>query len=381
MKPSTIAIHVGNEPDRETGAVIAPIYQTSNFVTDKKGGQRYEYTRAGNPNFTRLEETLAALEGGLFATVFSSGLGALSAVLSDLKPGDEVLASEDLYGGTYRLITHLSGRVGIRARFVPAFDATAWKDAMEAKTRIVVIETPTNPLLQIADITAISSHAKRQGIPVVVDNTFATPILQQPLALGATMVLHSTTKYIAGHSDVIGGAVVTDNEEYKQRLDFARKAIGLNPSPFDSWLTSRGLKTLALRMERHTSNATTLATFLKSHPAVKQVIYPGLPDHPQHALASRQMSGFGGMIGIRVNGTKEKVEEAMSRLKIFTRAESLGGVESLISHPATQTHATLPQAERERRGIGDDLWRLSVGIEDSDDLKEDLKHALDSISD
>lgn len=379
MKPSTVAIHVGNEPDRETGAVIAPIYQTSTFAAGAKGSHLYEYTRAGNPNFTRMEETIAALEGAKFATVFSSGLGALTALLSLLKPGDHIVASEDLYGGTVRLLTQIFERFGLRPKFVPAPDAGAWKAAVCKETRLFIIESPTNPLLQIADISALSKLAKSCGIIAAVDNTFATPIFQQPLKLGAALSLHSTTKYIGGHSDIIGGAIISNDKELKERLDFARKAMGLNPSPFDCWLASRGLKTLALRMERHEKNALKLAEFLRLHRAVHEVIYPGLVTHPQHELAKRQMTGFGGMISVRLKASLQKSETAISRLKLFTRAESLGGVESLISHPATQTHASLSPDERRRRGIGDDLWRLSVGIEDAEDLKVDLKNVLDAL--
>ncbi len=379
MKPSTIAVHVGNTPDPETGAVIAPIYQTSTFVTDAHGGNRYEYTRASNPNFTRLEETLAALEGGRHATVFGSGLGAINAILSLLTPGDHVVASEDLYGGTVRLLNHTAQHAGIATTYVAAHDTAAWTSAVTQKTRLVIVESPTNPLLQIADIAAIAREAKARGIIVAADNTFATPMLQQPLTLGASLVVHSTTKYLGGHSDVIGGAVITDDGALNERLRFARKAIGLNPSPFDCWLVARGVKTLPLRMERHAENALHLATVLAEHPVVAEVIYPGLKNHPQHALASRQMAGFGGMISVRLRATKADAERGFAKLKLFLRAESLGGVESLISHPASQTHASLSAEERARRGIGDDLWRLSVGIEDVEDLLEDITGALDAM--
>lgn len=379
MKPATAAIHAGNRPEAETGAVITPIYQTSTFAAGARGEVPYEYTRAGNPNFTHLEETIAVLEGGRHATVFGSGLGAFTALLSMLKPGDHVVASQDLYGGTLRLLTQVFEHMGIAVAFVPAPEVDTWRKAMNERTRLVIIESPTNPLLQIADIAQITSEARRRGIRTVVDNTFATPILQRPLALDADCVLHSTTKYIAGHSDVIGGAVITNDRELKERLDFARKAMGLNPSPFDCWLASRGLKTLALRMEKHQANAMELAQWLGNHPAVAQVIYPGLSRHPQHGLAARQMSGYGGMISIRLKAAKAEAERGLSKLRFFIRAESLGGVESLISHPASQTHASLSNEERERRGIGDDLWRLSVGIEDIADLRADLKSALDLI--
>jgi len=379
MKQSTIAIHRGNEPETESGAVIAPIYQTSTFAAGAEEKQVYEYTRAGNPNFTRLEETLAALEGGTHATVFSSGLGAVTALSMLLTNGDHIVTSIDLYGGTTRLLTKAFTRFGISASFVPATNTGAWIEAMGNKTKLCFIETPTNPLLQIADIKALVAAAKKRNITTVVDNTFATPIFQQPLALDADCVLHSTTKYVGGHSDIIGGAIVTSDINLKKSFDFARKAMGLNPSPFDTWLTARGLKTLSIRMEQHQKNAFELARWLKKHPAVQEVIYPGLEEHPQHMLATQQMSGFGGMISIRLKANKEQAEKGLSRLNLFTRAESLGGVESLISHPASQTHAGIPHDERERRGIGDDLWRLSVGIEDFDDLKEDLSAALDAI--
>ncbi len=370
MKPSTIAVHIGNEPEEKTGAVIPPIYQTSTFARPKEGEQVYDYTRAGNPNFTRLEETIAALEGGKYATVFSSGLGAITAVLTILNAGDSVVTSEDLYGGTTRLLTKIFANFNITANFVPAPDSDAWKKAMlDKKVKLCLIESPTNPLLQIVDISKVCAEAKKRRIVSVVDNTFATPIFQRPLSLGADIVLHSTTKYIGGHSDVIGGVTVTNDKVLKEKLDFARKAMGLNPSPFDVWLTARGLKTLPIRMEKHQKNALAIATFLASHKAVTEVIYPGLASHPQHALAKKQMSGFSGMIAVRL-------KKDPSKLKFFARAESLGGVESLISNPARQTHASLSAEERRQRGIGDDLWRLSVGIEDPYDLINDLKAAL-----
>lgn len=380
MKPSTIAIHIGNEPEKETGAVITPIYQTSNFEHTGRSGGAYEYTRAGNPNFSHLEETLAALEGGKYATVYSSGLGAMTALLSLLNPGDHIIASEDLYGGTVRLLTQLFERYKISVTFVPAFDTQKWIEAINNKTKLIIIESPTNPLLQIAGIEKITAEAKKRNIVSLVDNTFATPIFQKPLSLGATLTLHSTTKYIGGHSDVIGGAIITNDAELKTKLDFSRKAFGLNTSPFDAWLTSRGLKTLALRMERHASNAMELAKKLQTHPIISEVIYPGLETHPQHILAKKQMSGFGGMISIRVNASNENSERGFSKLKYFIRAESLGGVESLISHPASQTHAALTSEQRKQRGIGDDLWRLSIGIEDISDLISDITNAVDTIA-
>lgn len=376
MKPSTIAVHAGSEPEVETGAVIAPIYQTSTFKAGARGKIIYEYTRAGNPNFTRLEEAIAGLEGAKYGAVFGSGLGALTALISTLKTGDHVLAGEDLYGGTFRLLTQVFDRFGITATFVPASDIKAWDGAFRKKTRLVIIESPTNPLLEIADIAEICKSAKRRGIMTAVDNTFATPVFQKPLSLGADVSLHSTTKYIGGHSDVIGGAIATNTAGIKEKLDFARKAIGLNPSPFDCWLTSRGLKTLPIRMERHEKNAFSLAKFLKKHPAVAKVIYPGLP---AGQLARKQMSGFGGMVSVRLRAARKDAEKGFMKLALFMRAESLGGVESLISHPATQTHASLSPAERKRRGITDDLWRISVGIEDADDLIADMKTALDAM--
>lgn len=379
MKLSTLAVHAGSKPEDWTGAVSLPIYQTSTFAAKAQGNDIYEYTRAGNPNFTRLEETLGALEGGQYATVFASGLGAITALVSQLDPGDHIVASEDLYGGTYRLLTQVFARFGITTTFVPAPDTSTWIDALTAKTRLVIIESPTNPLLQIADIERISFEAKKRGIAIAVDNTFATPIFQKPLVLGATLSLHSTTKYSGGHSDVIGGAIITNSSEWKEKLDFARKAMGLNPSPFDTWLISRGLKTLPIRMRRHESNALAIAKQLMEHPAAEEVIYPGLQKHPQHTLASKQMAGYGGMISLKLRCSRERAELGFSKLKLFIRAESLGGVESLISHPASQTHASLSQEERTRRGISDNLWRLSVGIEDALDLWEDIKMALDAM--
>lgn len=370
MKPSTIAVHVGNEPEENTGSVIPPIYQTSTFARPKDGEQVYEYTRAGNPNFTRFEETMAALEGGKFATVFSSGLGAITASLTLLKGGDCVVTSGDLYGGTTRLLTKVFSNFNITVNFVQATDVEDWKKAMSDKNaKLCFIESPTNPLLQIADISKICDEAKKRRIISVVDNTFSTPIFQRPLSMGADIVLHSTTKYIGGHSDVIGGVTVTNDKGLKDKLDFARKAMGLNPSPFDVWLSARGVKTLPIRMEQHQKSAMAIAKWLASHPNVIQVIYPGLTTHPQHVLAREQMSGFGGMIAVRL-------KKDPSKLSLFARAESLGGVESLISHPASQTHASLSAEERLQRGISNDLWRLSVGIEDPSDLIEDLNLAI-----
>lgn len=379
MKPSTIAIHVGNDSEPATGAVISPIYQTSTFAVTENGKQLYDYTRAGNPNFSRLEATLAALEGGKYATVLSSGLGAMTALLSTLRPGDHIIAGDDLYGGTIRLLKNIFESFHIDTTFVSFHNMAQWEDAIRAQTRLVLFESPTNPLLGIADIAAITQVARKRNLLSVVDNTFATPILQQPLELGADVVVHSTTKYIGGHSDVIGGVVVTNNRELHEKMIFARKAMGINPSPFDCWLTARGLKTLALRMKQHEENATFLAYKLQGHPAITEILYPGLTTHPEHLLASRQMSGFGGMLSLRVRASKDIAEKAFAQLKLFIRAESLGGVESLICHPATQTHVSLPENEKLRRGITKDLWRLSVGIEDGEDLFVDLKTALDTL--
>lgn len=373
---ATKAIHEGQEPEPLYGAVMPAIYMTSTYAQEAPGMHKgYDYTRAGNPNFTALEKLLAGMENGEHATVFSSGLGAVSALLSRLKAGDRVVALNGLYGGTFRLFTKVYQKFGVEFSFVYDHEVEA---ALEKKAALLFLESPTNPLLEVVDIQELCRMAKAKGVMSVVDNTFATPYFQNPLDLGADAVLHSTTKYIGGHSDVVGGVIMTSNEELKKELDFARMAVGLNPSPFDTWLTLRGAKTLALRMEKHAANAGKLAQYLATHPKVRRVYYPGLPDHPKHSIAAKQMRGFSGIVSVEFDMEQEKALELISNLRWFTLAESLGGVESLVCHPATMTHASIPPDERRRIGLTDGLIRFSVGIEDPNDLLQDLSQALNS---
>lgn len=352
------------------------ICMTSTYAQESPGKTKgYDYTRAGNPNFTQLEAMLAALENAPYATVFSSGLGALTAILSSFSSGDRVVAVGSLYGGTFRLFKRVFEKFGLRFHFKNAHEAGK---ALEEKTRLLFFETPTNPLLEIVDIAELCSLAQKKGVMTCVDNTFATPYFQNPIDLGADMVLHSTTKYIGGHSDVIGGVVMTTHEEIKKELDFARMAVGVNPSPFDAWLTLRGIKTLALRMERHQENAMQLAQALSRHPKVKKVYYPGLPQHPNHAIAKKQMRGFSGVVSVEFALDIKEVKKLISSFQVFTLAESLGGVESLVCHPATMTHASIPPEERQRMGLSDGLIRFSLGIEDSKDLIADIHKAMES---
>lgn len=361
---NTKAVHIGQAPEEKTGAVIPPIYQTTTYAQEAPAQHKgYEYTRANNPNFERLEAALAALEEGKFACVYSSGLGAALAVLSLLRAGDHVVAGEDLYGGTFRLFTKWGKRFGLKFTFVPGTDIKAFGKAIQKETKLIWIESPTNPLLNLTNIDAVCRLVKLKNILTVVDNTFATPYFQRPLTLGADLVLHSTTKYIGGHSDVVGGAVVTRDVKLHQDLLFGRMALGVNPSPFDCWLTQRGLKTLGLRMERHQKNAKAVVAFLGEHPLTEKIYYPG----------------FSGMVSAEFKLTVEQTKKLISSLKLFTLAESLGGVESLVCHPATMTHASIPKAERIKRGLTDSLVRFSVGIEEAQDLTDDLRAGLDSI--
>ena len=373
---ATRAIHAGYRPDPATGAVNAPIYASSTFAQDGVGGLRggYEYARTGNPTRTALEAVLASVENGRFGRAFSSGMAASDCALRALlRPGDHLVIPDDAYGGTFRLIDKVFREWGVHHTPVALSDLDAVRAAVTAQTRLIWVETPTNPLLSIADIAAIAEIASAGAAKVLVDNTFASPALQQPLALGADIVLHSTTKYIGGHSDVVGGALVTNDEESDTKFAFLQNGAGAVPGPFDAYLTMRGLKTLELRMGRHSANATRVAEFLVGHPAVSRVLYPGLPDHPGHDIASRQMSGFGGMVSVRMRGGVEAAREFCSRTEVFILAESLGGVESLIEHPGAMTHASTAGSQLE---VPDDLVRLSVGIEDPDDLLADLEQAL-----
>lgn len=361
MRFETQIIHAGQPSELITGAVIPPIFMTSTYAQAEPGVTRgYDYTRAGNPNFSALEQILAAIEQGQHATVFSSGLGAITALASTLTSGDVVLASADLYGGTYRLFQKVFNKFGVILKLVDTTSLDDFTVALQHRPTIVFIESPTNPLLRISDIAALAQLANAQGVTVVVDNTFATPYYQTPLTLGADVVLHSTTKYISGHSDIIGGTVITNSADWKSKMDFARMALGLNPSPFDVWLTSRGLKTLALRMNRHTVNARAVADWLKQQSEVKRVHYPG----------------FSGVVTVEFNFTLIQTKLFLGALRLFTLAESLGGVESLIDHPASMTHASLPTEQRTINGIHDGLVRISVGIESIDDLLLDLEQAL-----
>jgi len=377
VKFATRAIHVGQEPDPTTGATIVPIYQTSTYTQTGVGQHKgFDYSRTINPTRLALERQLASLEGARFGSAFASGMAATSAVLALLSAGDHAVVSEDLYGGTYRLFTHVLQRYGLEFTYVDMRDLDAVRAAVRPATKLFWVETPTNPLLSIVDIAAIA--ALRQGEQIVaVDNTFATPYFQRPLALGAQIVVHSTTKYIGGHSDVVGGVAITDDPALHDRIRFQQNAAGGIPGANDAWLTMRGAKTLALRMREHARNAQAIAEFLDSRSDVARVYYPGLRSHPQHELAKRQMSGFGGMVSFVMDDPQRAMEFAAG-LKLFSLAESLGGVESLITHPGRMTHGSIPKADRERRGIGDGLLRLSVGIEDVADLLEDLRTALDA---
>jgi cystathionine beta-lyase/cystathionine gamma-synthase len=373
---ATRAIHAGQDADPATGATIVPIYATSTYTQAAPGQHKgYEYSRSGNPTRTALETCLAALEGGERGLAFASGLAATTAVLQTLRPGDEVAAAADLYGGTFRLLERVFKPWGLTARYTDDPSVAGFSGIITPKTKLVWIESPTNPLLQIVDIAAIAGLAHRNGAVLAVDNTFASPYLQQPLALGADLVIHSTTKYLGGHSDVIGGAVV-GSATLLEPIKFYQNAAGAVPGPFDCFLTLRGLKTLAVRMDRHCANARELAGWLASHPAVAQVYYPGDPRHPGHAVAARQMRDFGGMVSLRLKGGVPAAHAFMTRIRVFSLAESLGGVESLVCHPATMTHASIPFEVRTARGVDDALLRLSVGIEDLADLKADLDQAL-----
>jgi cystathionine gamma-synthase len=373
---STNAIHAGQAPDPSTGAVITPIHQSSTFAQDGVGGLRagYEYSRSANPTRTALQECLAALEGGRHGIAFGSGMGASDVLLRVLlKPGDHIVIPHDAYGGTFRLVDKVLSHWGVEYTPADLGDVEALRAALRPTTRAVWCETPTNPLLGIADIAAIADVARTAGARLVVDNTFASPYLQQPLALGADVVLHSTTKYVGGHSDVVGGALLTSDDELAERLRFTQNSTGSVPGPFDAWLTLRGAKTLAVRMERHSDNAERVAELLAGHPAVGRVYYPGLPEHPGHEVAAKQMRRFGGMVSFTVAGGREAALRVCAATEIFTLAESLGGVESLIEHPAAMTHASVAGSVLE---VPDDLVRLSVGIEDVEDLADDLRNAL-----
>jgi cystathionine gamma-lyase len=377
---ATRVIHAGQHPDATTGAVMPPIYATSTYVQSSPGvHQGFDYARTRNPTRDALQSSLAALEGGAAGFAFASGMAAIASVLELLDAGAHLVAMNDLYGGTYRLLERVRKRsAALQIDFVDMTDPAALESALRSDTRMVWIETPTNPLLKLVDLSAIAAIARRRGILSVCDNTFATPYIQRPLEHGFDIVVHSTTKYLGGHSDVLGGAaVVRDDPALIERVAYLQNALGAVSGPFDAYLTLRGIKTLDVRMERHCANALAIAKFLESHPKVSRVIYPGLPSHPQHALARRQMTGgFGGIISVEIRGGLEASRRFLERCSLFTLAESLGGVESLIEHPALMTHASLPAAVRQSIGISDALVRLSVGIEALEDLIEDLRQAL-----
>jgi cystathionine gamma-lyase len=374
---STKAIHVGQEPDPSFGDVIPPLHLSSTFAQSSPGEHKgFDYSRAGNPTRQRYETCLTALEGGTDAFAFASGLAAIDAVIRTLSPGDQVVCGDDVYGGTFRLFERILRNHNIEFRFADLTDHSKLEQTLGASTKFIWLETPTNPLMKVVDIKHISAMAKSRSIRVAVDNTFATPVFQRPLELGADIVVHSVTKYINGHSDVIGGAVITNNAELAEQIGFLQFAAGAVQSPFDCYMAHRGIKTLEVRMLRHQSNALKIAEHLEAHPKVEKVLFPGLPSHPQHALALEQMDGFSGMLSFYLNGDLEDAKRVLTKTKLFTLAESLGGVESLIEHPAIMTHASLPAEVRKELGIEDTLIRLSIGIENVEDLIEDLDQAL-----
>ena len=377
MEFETRAIHDGQAAEPLTGAVAVPVYQTSTYKQDGIGRPRaYEYSRTGNPTRQALEGALASLESGAYGLAFASGVAATTAVFQLLSPGDHVVAGDDLYGGTYRLLEKVYRPWGVEVDYADSTSPDSFAALYRPNTRLIWVETPTNPLLKLVDLAAVAKVARRAGALLAVDNTFASPYFQRPLELGADLVVHSTTKYLGGHSDVVGGAVVSRRDDLHDKIQFYQNAAGAIPGPWDSWLVLRGLKTLAVRMREHERNALHLARLLENHPAVERVHYPGLASHPQHELAKRQMSGFGGMLAVELKGGFAAVERFVARLKVFTLGESLGGVESLACYPPRMTHASLPAEERKRRGIRDNLVRLSVGIEHVKDLEADLLGAL-----
>jgi len=374
---STLAVHAGQQADPETGAVMTPIYQTSTYAQESPGKHRgYEYSRTHNPTRTAYQQCVAALEGGKHALAFASGLATTDAIIKLLSAGDHVVCGDDVYGGTFRIFDKVFRRLGIDFTFVDMSDLSKTEAAFQSNTRLLWTETPTNPMLKVVDIRALTDLARKKGAISVVDNTFMSSYFQKPLALGADIVVHSVTKYMNGHSDVVGGIAVMNRDDLHDQLRFLQNAVGAVPAPMDCFLVMRGLKTLPVRMERHAQNAMVIARFLEEHPKVEKVIYPGLESHPQHALARRQMSGFGGMITFFIRGGLTEARSFLEKVKVFTLAESLGGVESLIEHPAIMTHASIPAETRKTLGIHDNLIRISVGIEDLEDLRADLNQAL-----
>jgi len=380
MRFGTRAVHAGQSPDPTTGAVMTPVYFTSTYVQEYPAQPKdgHDYTRAKNPTRTALEANLAALEQGASGHAFSSGLAAVSTVLQLLDAGDHVVACNDLYGGTRRLFEQVYSRQGLSFTYVDPSRPEAFREALRDETRLIWVESPTNPLLSIVDLDAVAKLGRDESILTACDNTFATPCLQNPIAHGFDIVAHSLTKYLGGHSDLLGGALITSSQALGERISFLQLAVGALPGPMDCFLTLRGIKTLHLRMERHCANAERVADFLEEHPRVKRIYYPGLPDHPNHAVAARQMSGFGGMLSFVLDASVEEAKRVVCRTRLFALAESLGGVESLIEHPPSMTHASVPEEERLRIGIDDGLIRLSVGVEDAEDLLEDLEQAFKS---
>jgi len=376
---STVCIHAGQTPDPATGAIITPIYQTSTYVQEGLGKHKgYEYARTQNPTRSALEANLAAIEGGKAAFCFASGMAATATVLTLLQSGDHVVATANLYGGTYRFFEQVLRKYGLDFTYADTSRLRDLEQAIRPTTRLIFLETPTNPMLTLTDLDSACTIAHGHGIPVAVDNTFASPYVQQPIAFGADLVVHSTTKFLNGHSDSVGGAVVAVRDDHIEWLRFVQNAEGAIIGPMDAWLVLRGTKTLPVRMERHNANAMVLAEYLAAHPAVSAVYYPGLASHPQHELAKRQMRGFGGLISFQL-GSFEHARTFLEGVRLMSLAESLGGVETLVSHPATMTHASVPHDQRQRLGITDDLVRVSVGIEDVEDLKDDLSQALDRL--
>ncbi len=378
MKFNTKTIHGGQEPDKAYGAVMPPIYQTSTYAQSTPGGHKgYEYSRTHNPTRAALERAFASLENGKFGLAFGSGLAAIDAILKLLNPGDEVVSTNDLYGGTYRLFTKIFEDFGVKFHFIGMENAARIEDYINENTKLIWVETPTNPMMNIVDIKMAANIANKKNIILAVDNTFATPYLQKPLDLGADIVMHSATKYLGGHSDVVMGALIVKDKELAERLYFIQNASGAICGPQDSFLVLRGLKTLHIRMQRHCENAKKIALFLKNHPKIDRVYWPGFENHPNHTIAKAQMNDFGGMLSFSTKGNDfNEAIKIVENLKIFTLAESLGGVESLSGHPASMTHASIPKEEREKTGVNDSLIRLSVGIEDVDDLIDDLRQAI-----
>jgi cystathionine beta-lyase len=375
---ATRLIHAGVEPDPTTGAIMTPIYQTSTYVQAAPGDHKgYEYARTQNPTRTALQNALASIENGKHGLSFASGMAATDAIAKLLAPGDEVIVANDLYGGTYRIFTKIFANYGIRFHFIDMHNAENVRNYVNDKTRIIWVETPTNPLLNVVDIEACAAIAREHKLELVVDNTFASPYLQNPLDWGATMVLHSATKYLGGHSDVVHGAIITNSDELHEKLAFIQNSCGAVPGPHDAWLVLRGIKTLHVRMQRHCENGERIARWLRAHPKVGKVLWCGFEDHPNHAIAAKQMRGFGGMISFTLKDDSiDAANEVLKKTKLFSLAESLGGVESLIGHPATMTHASIPREDRIKNGLVDSLIRLSVGIEDADDLIADLEAAI-----